>query len=1224
MEKTYFQSSLLKFLVLIIFLGCFIGNSQTTVYAENIVGESNVDNSNLSIDSNLLTKAEIRANSGLVAGLGSYSGFLELQFPSTLPAFQTTYTKIETEDGLLTPLLGGSLGGLLSDVVGVVLIGNQEFNVQLKNGSTVVSEEDSGTVNSFSTDEVKVVMDKNEEYFIAASPSMPYNRIRITNRTGGSLLGLSSTKRLGFYDSFYVDTTNDCIGAEYTSFFGSGLTLDLLGLGGAGVDNPHLAIDDDLDTYSNIGLGVIGVAASIGQTFYLNRPSVAGEVFYLKVGVDPDLVQVGLLSNIQLSAKNGSSADVDNLSLSSLLDVDLLGLLGANGTVDIPFTPSSSIDRISLELSSLLNVSVSQGIQVYGVYNAPMLPVLDAGTENAATCPGTSASLIATVQNPSEEELRWYDAAEDGNLLVTLSSGEAYVTPNLTETTTYYVAAKNTNCPYESPRVAVRVTVIDPPTADDIDVALNTTCNAGEMQFVPSSSISGDFNWYLDANGTNQITDGLVSNGITYTVVGDGSLIIGGLTDSNVGYSVYASLEESMASCANVAGDLKEVEVTLEDNELNALITLNVLDSILDLIDVTDGIVSPSLSEMITVCAGSSIDLSASIGDSENNEIRLYDAAIGGNLLATLDSGEIFDTGSLAASTTYYLAVGREGCSLESSRVAINVNVVLSITADDIDVTGAEDSVCSSGDVVLIPSSDINGDFHWYLDGDALNEITDGLTIGDVTYNISESGILSVSGLAGGTSNNFYAAIETEGGTCVNAPGDLKDVVVSVVDSSLDALINLDTSLTIENLVDINNGDTVVTLEGSVSGDANEGDTVAIQVNGQEYTGVLDSNLDFAIDVDGLDILQDVDSIIEITLNGGICTITDLIPLPIPELPTDVVDYVFCALDDPTVADLELLVDNGVFFDALVGGSLLDVNASLVDGGSYFLGLLNIPIDILARVQINVDIIDVPMATTDSDFQSFCSDTDPVVGDIQVNEANVVFYDSATGGNILDPGVALTSGDYYVAQTMSSCESEDRLLITVEVLDGEPATLAGQIENACVDRSYTYNTDEGKTDYVWTVIGGTVIDGGQSTDDFVSVVWTSMEEASVAVSYSDAAACEASKENLLEVEVVRCGEILGEDFCLLVFNVFSPNGDGFNDYFEIQCIDNFIDNTVTIYNRNGNKVFETANYQNNWDGIANVGGVLNKGDHLPSGTYYYVIHLPELDRDVVGWLQLAR
>jgi len=98
---------------------------------------------------------------------------------------------------------------------------------------------------------------------------------------------------------------------------------------------------------------------------------------------------------------------------------------------------------------------------------------------------------------------------------------------------------------------------------------------------------------------------------------------------------------------------------------------------------------------------------------------------------------------------------------------------------------------------------------------------------------------------------------------------------------------------------------------------------------------------------------------------------------------------------------------------------------------------------------------------------------------------------------------------------------------------------------------------------------------------------------------------------------------LDEEFCLRVYNEFSPNNDGFNDFFEIECIEDY-SNTIEVFNRNGNTVFKAVDYRNTWDGIANVNGILNKGDHLPSGTYYYVINIPELDRNLVGWLQLAR
>jgi gliding motility-associated-like protein len=61
-------------------------------------------------------------------------------------------------------------------------------------------------------------------------------------------------------------------------------------------------------------------------------------------------------------------------------------------------------------------------------------------------------------------------------------------------------------------------------------------------------------------------------------------------------------------------------------------------------------------------------------------------------------------------------------------------------------------------------------------------------------------------------------------------------------------------------------------------------------------------------------------------------------------------------------------------------------------------------------------------------------------------------------------------------------------------------------------------------------------------------------------------------------------------------NVFTPNGDGINDYFEIKKLENFISNVLIIFNRWGKKVYEASNYQNNWD-----------GDRLDDGVYYYVL-----------------
>lgn len=102
------------------------------VYPETISSQSNSDNVANALDENLSTFARVRASSGLALGIGAYSGHVELQYDTTLPANTTSFVKIRTDDNLLPALLGGSLGGLLSDVLGSVLIGNQEFTIQAK------------------------------------------------------------------------------------------------------------------------------------------------------------------------------------------------------------------------------------------------------------------------------------------------------------------------------------------------------------------------------------------------------------------------------------------------------------------------------------------------------------------------------------------------------------------------------------------------------------------------------------------------------------------------------------------------------------------------------------------------------------------------------------------------------------------------------------------------------------------------------------------------------------------------------------------------------------------------------------------------------------------------------------------------------------------------------------------------------------------------------------
>ena len=86
-----------------------------------------------------------------------------------------------------------------------------------------------------------------------------------------------------------------------------------------------------------------------------------------------------------------------------------------------------------------------------------------------------------------------------------------------------------------------------------------------------------------------------------------------------------------------------------------------------------------------------------------------------------------------------------------------------------------------------------------------------------------------------------------------------------------------------------------------------------------------------------------------------------------------------------------------------------------------------------------------------------------------------------------------------------------------------------------------------------------------------------------------------------------------DDLILFIPNTFTPNGDGKNDKWVIKHIDKFPGNSVTIYNRWGNKVFSSTNYKNDWD-----------GNNLPIGTYFYIIDLNRGKKALRGDINILR
>jgi gliding motility-associated-like protein len=89
---------------------------------------------------------------------------------------------------------------------------------------------------------------------------------------------------------------------------------------------------------------------------------------------------------------------------------------------------------------------------------------------------------------------------------------------------------------------------------------------------------------------------------------------------------------------------------------------------------------------------------------------------------------------------------------------------------------------------------------------------------------------------------------------------------------------------------------------------------------------------------------------------------------------------------------------------------------------------------------------------------------------------------------------------------------------------------------------------------------------------------------------------------------------------LFIPNVFSPNGDGINDNWEVEDKAKVLYLKASIFNRYGKLVKTLFGNKIAWDGLYN-------GQPLPMATYYYVLTITNgrvSSQNMGGWIQLIR
>jgi len=216
-----------------------------------------------------------------------------------------------------------------------------------------------------------------------------------------------------------------------------------------------------------------------------------------------------------------------------------------------------------------------------------------------------------------------------------------------------------------------------------------------------------------------------------------------------------------------------------------------------------------------------------------------------------------------------------------------------------------------------------------------------------------------------------------------------------------------------------------------------------------------------------------------------------------------------------------------------------------------------------------------------------------------LNEVQIDFSENAT------------SGDLRLVSVKEGQSFENSLSITLLELPGLSQNISGR-DNVCRSEGpYNYRIAEIENAevYLWIYDGQEVEISGNSNS---VTLYFHENSTSGSLSVSGVNQCGSGpvSENF-PIIVNDCDEII---FDFNIPNSFSPNGDNINDFFIIQGLKE--GTVVRVFNRNGKLLFESENYENNWDGLD------KDGKKLKTDTYWYIISIPGIETDFKGFLYL--
>ncbi|BAV05244.1 hypothetical protein FLA_1251 [Filimonas lacunae] len=336
----------------------------------------------------------------------------------------------------------------------------------------------------------------------------------------------------------------------------------------------------------------------------------------------------------------------------------------------------SNIDRCN----NLANAGTAVAVKV-----KEFATTADVSVVTDTVCKNTQATLTAS-SSLTSPIFKWYSNAA---LTDSVGTGATYVTPVLSNETTYYVSVGNADkCNNLANAGAVAVVKVNEyAVAADITVAADTVCKGAAAVLTATSNLANPaFTWYSNAALTN-----VVGTGATYTTP---------VLASNTTYYVSVS---NVDKCKNLA-----------NSGASVVVKVNEFATAADIAVVAD-----------TVCTGSAATLIASSTLAAPVFTWYGNAA----LTDSVGAGPVYNTPVLAAGTTYYVSVKNLDKCNNLANTGKPVVVKVNEYATGADVSALADTICTGSTATVKASSSLgNPTFTWYSNAALTDSVATGVT----------------------------------------------------------------------------------------------------------------------------------------------------------------------------------------------------------------------------------------------------------------------------------------------------------------------------------------------------------------------------------------------------------------------------------------------------------------------------------------------------------------